>query len=210
MTISSSTSNTAITAANTSAQGVSSLLQQSNTDSADLFSTLAGTNGGGSNEALFGALGGANGAPQSVQSILNAQKVNNSKNDIYNNAAQRIAAIQAGNYTPTADWEKVAGYAMAKGKPVVVSIDNTGNVQAQLQSESSLAKFNPQIQQQILQLDSDTELMAQKSRTMPPMTAGSRSWPELRMTCTKSITARYPPRPPRRITGSNRACFTCS
>ena len=159
---STTTTTTTTSSANTWAQGAAALLAQSNTDSADLFSTLAGTNGGGSNEALFGALGGANGAPQSVQTILNAQKVNNSKNDIYNNAAQRLAAMQAGNYTPTADWEKVAGFAMAKGKPVVVSIDTTGNVQAQLQSESSLAKFNPQLQQQILQLDSDADLMAQK------------------------------------------------
>ncbi len=151
-----------ITSANATAQGISALLQQSNSDSSDLFSTLAGTNSGGANAALFSALGGGDGSPQSIDSILQQQKVNNSKNDIYNNVAQRLAGIQAGTYTPTSTWEQVAGYAMAKGNPVVVSLDSSGQIQAQLQSESTLSKFNPQLQQQILQLDNDATVMAQK------------------------------------------------
>ena len=151
-----------ISSSNSSGRSVYSMLQGSTTDSADLFSTLAGTNGGGSNSALFGALAGGDGSATSVDNILQQKKVDLAKNSIYNNAAQRLAGIQAGTHTPSDEWEKVAGYAMAKGKPVVVSLDKSGQVQAQLQSESSLAKFNPQIQQQILQLDADTELMAQK------------------------------------------------
>ncbi|TAN62208.1 MAG: hypothetical protein EPN20_11185 [Magnetospirillum sp.] len=151
-----------ISSNNLAGRGAYSLMQQLSTDSGDLFSTLAGTNGGGSSQALFGALAGNGGTPKSIDSILQQQKVDLAKNNIYNNAAQRLAAIQGGNYTPTDEWEKIAGYAMAKGKPVVISLDSSGQVQAQLQSESSLSKFNPQLQEQILQLDSDTELMAQK------------------------------------------------
>ena len=81
-----------ISSANSSGRSVYSMLQ-STTDSADLFSTLAGTNGGGSNAALFGALGGTDGSPQSVDNILQQKKVDLAKNNIYNNAAQRLAGV---------------------------------------------------------------------------------------------------------------------
>jgi len=153
-----------VSSANSStALGLTTLLQQSNTTSGGLFGTLAGGGNNNNNQALFGVLGGSSGTPQSVSTILNQQKVTSSENNIYSNAAQVLAAIKAGTYTPTgAGWQATAGYAQAQGTPVVISIDSKGQVQAQNQSQSSLSQFNPQLQNQILQLDSQATQMAQK------------------------------------------------
>ncbi|MDO8606240.1 MAG: hypothetical protein Q7R40_06875 [Phaeospirillum sp.] len=148
---------------NASARGAYALMQQMGGDSNELFSSLAGTNGGGAESALFGALAGNGGTTKSVDFILQEQKISNSKNQIYNNAALRLTGIQEGTYTPTEEWEQVAGYAMAKGRPVIVSIDSsTGAVQANLQAEDSLSNFNSELQERILQLNDDASLMAQK------------------------------------------------
>ncbi|WP_112145708.1 hypothetical protein [Paramagnetospirillum kuznetsovii] len=142
------------------AQGVSSLLAGSDT-SGGLFSALSGQQDT-SNQGLIDALAGHGGTPQSVASILQQQQIDSTKLGIYANAAQRIDYIQQGQLEPTSDWEKIVGYAMNKGLPSVVFIDTDGSVQAQLQSEADLSKYNLSQQSALLDNMIQIETMAQK------------------------------------------------
>jgi hypothetical protein len=141
--------------------GMNLLQSAGGTDS--LFGTLAGNNTDNSAAGLFSALAGGDGTPTSVAAILRKQEIATSKNQIYVNAGQTLAAIQLGQIQPTTDWQKVAGYAMAKGLPVTISLDTSGQVQALLQSESDMSTtFNVHQQAQIQDTISQIGVMAQK------------------------------------------------
>ena len=87
-----------------------------------------------------------------VDGILSAKKAETSKNNIFANVAQRLGAMQAGTYTASDDWEKVASYAMQTGQPVQITLNSkTGKVEAAPQNEADLSKFNVQQQNKLLQ-----------------------------------------------------------
>lgn len=144
----------------TAARGAANLLRNSSNSS--LFNSLSGMTAASSGQAVFNALGGNAGETQSIDGILQKQKIDSAKNGIYYNAAARIDYIQQGKLEPKSDWEKVVGYAMNKGLPSVTFIDDTGNVQSQLQSESALAKYNTHQQTRLLETMDQIGVMAQK------------------------------------------------
>jgi len=146
------------------ASGVTSLLQSSNTDGG-LFDTLAGANSGGAAVGLFNALGGNNGNATSIDSILHKQDVSSSTNGIYVTVGQHIDAIQQGTYQPQSDWEKAIAVAMGKGRPVMASIDSSGQVQADYQENTDLvSKYGPQRSDQIISAIADSSCWPEKSR----------------------------------------------
>lgn len=146
---------------NAAASGAMNLLRSNNSDSGDLFGALSGTSGATAGDALFQALGGK-GKQQNVETILHEQKITNAKNGIYVNMAQRIGYIQEDKLTPSSDWEKIAGYAMKTGQPMVGFIDADGLPQVQLQAESDLSKYNPQQLRKLLETMDEVSVMAQK------------------------------------------------
>ncbi|OAN53838.1 hypothetical protein A6A04_13150 [Paramagnetospirillum marisnigri] len=106
-------------------------------------------------------MGGGNGQT-SIETILNKQKVDSARNSMYYNAAERIGYIQEGKLEPTSDWEKIVGYAMNKGQPTVVFIDEQGQMQAQLQTEADLSKYNSGQVRALLETMVAVDEMAQK------------------------------------------------
>ncbi|WP_173981850.1 hypothetical protein [Magnetospirillum sp. SS-4] len=146
---------------NIAASGAMNLLRSNNSDSGDLFNNLAGTNAAAAGDALFQALGGKSGR-QSINGILQEQKITSTKNGIYVNMAQRIEYIQQDKLTPSSDWEKIAGYAMKTGRPMVGFIDADGLPQVQLQAESDLSKFNPQQLRKLFESMDEIAVMAHK------------------------------------------------
>ncbi len=80
---------------------------------------------------------------ESLDAIINQGKIEASKTSIYTNAAARIAAMTAGTYTGTADWEVSASYLAKTGQPFFVSIDSsTGGVTVTRQRDSDLENYN--------------------------------------------------------------------
>lgn len=142
-----------------SAQGVSNLLR-SNAGSG-LFDTLGGVGADTSADGLFAALG-SGGATQSVDAILQKQRITSTKNAMYVDAATRIGYIQQGKLDPGSDWEKIIGYAMNKGIPAIAFIDDAGVMQAQLQTEADLSKYNPVQMRSLLESMDEIGIMAQK------------------------------------------------
>ena len=172
--------------------GVASLLQQSNSGSSsgmfnaisgnvatdststNLFNAISGnattsstsTNSTSSTSNLFGAISGKASStgttPTTIDGLLQQQKITTQKNAIYANVATRLDAMRAGTYTASADWEKVASYAMQTGQPVAVSLDDKGQVQALPQSQADLSKYNPQQQKMLTNAMADIATMASK------------------------------------------------
>lgn len=145
-----------------SARSAQQLMQSAGGAASGLFGTLQGRSTGISNTGLFNALSGKAGGTQSIDSLLQEQKVTTSRNGIFAEVAQRLAYIQQGAYQPKEDWEKIAGYAMQKGQPVMAYINDSGSVSADLQYNTDLSKFNTQQQERLLQAMQDIDLMAQK------------------------------------------------
>ncbi len=150
-----------VNSVSTSAMGAMNLLRANNSDSGSLFDSLSGTSGPASGDALFSALGGKKG-PQSIDSVLHEQKVTNARQNIFANIAQRLDYIQQEKYTPSTDWEKVAGYAMKTGRPMVGFIDSSGQPQVQLQIDADLSKYNPQQLTKLLEAMEDVALLGHK------------------------------------------------
>ena len=146
---------------NPTGMGAISLLQASGAGSSGMFNAISGGPTASAGPNIFDTIA-PNSANASVGSILQQQKVTNSKNGIFANVAQRLDYIQQGKYQPKSDWEKVAGYAMQTGQPMVAYIDSKGKVQAQPQSEADLSKYNPQQQTKILNAINDIAVMAGK------------------------------------------------
>ena len=119
-------------------------------------------------------------ATATVDSILNAKKTLTSQTNIFTNVAQRLSAMQAGTYTASDDWEKVASYSMQTGQPVQITISSkTGKVEASPQNQADLSKFNVQQQTKLLQTVADITTMAgkiqanQKNQNMIKSLAGA-------------------------------------
>ncbi|CAA7617357.1 hypothetical protein MCP1_20190 [Candidatus Terasakiella magnetica] len=148
---------------NSSGYGAISLLQGLGGSDNGLYDAISGNVQSNGTEALFSALAGNGSAtPKTTEGILQEQRITQARNGIYTNAGQRLAYIKAGTYQPKAEWEKVAGYLMAKGQPVVVTLDSAGQVQAQAQAEADLSKYNVQQQAVLLRAIDDVQTMAQK------------------------------------------------
>ena len=127
------------TTSTASLPGVSGLLQTA-AGSGGMFGALSGT---GSTMNFVNPLtilgGGA--ASGSLQTIMNQQKITNAKNHIFTTVAAHITTLEKGR-KPSADWEKVAAYAMQSGQPLSISLDKKGQVQAMPQGQSDLSKYN--------------------------------------------------------------------
>jgi len=146
-----------------SMQGVTSLIQSASSDGTGLFDALAGNNTDNSSQGLLNALAGNNGQSTTVASILHKQDVTSSTNGIYVSVGQHIDAIQQGTYTAQTDWEKAVAVAMSKGRPVMASIDKSGQIQADYQENTDLVtKYGAQRAQLITQAISDVQTVAGK------------------------------------------------
>ena len=148
---------------NSTASGALSLLRSANSGSSGLMDAIGGTaSTDTSASALFNAICPGS-TSNSIDSILNSGKTDTSKLNIFTNIASRLSAMQAGSYTASSDWEKVASYAMQTGQPVDISLNSkTGSPQATTQNESDLSQFNKQQQTKILQTIEDITTMTNK------------------------------------------------
>lgn len=78
----------------------------------------------------------------SLDAIINQGKIETSKNNIFTNAAARIAAMSAGTYEGKEDWEISAAYLSKTGQPFFVSIDDkTGGVVVTRQRDSEMENY---------------------------------------------------------------------
>jgi len=79
---------------------------------------------------------------ESLDAIINQGAIETSKSNIYTNAAARLAAMSAGTYTGTADWEVSASYLAKTGQPFFISIDSsTGGVTVTRERDSDLDSY---------------------------------------------------------------------
>ncbi len=141
--------------------GVAGLLQGASGSSGGILGAISGT---GSTTAMINPLtilAGSSGGG-SIQTILNQQKVTQQTNAIYTNVATRLDAMQKGQYTAKADWEKISSYAMKTGQPLAISLDSKGQIQALPQSQADLSKYNLAQQNQLTQAMNDIATMSGK------------------------------------------------
>jgi hypothetical protein len=132
-----------------SAQTALSVLQSGGSGSS-LFNAIAGKGSAKSSaDGIFDILSpGA--TSKSIDEILNGQKSTSSTNSKLTEVAQRLTYMQEGRYDPTADWEKVAAYAMQTGQPLVVTLNGQGQVEANTQTDSDLSRYNTRQQADLL------------------------------------------------------------
>ncbi len=120
-----------LNAANVSGTGINSLTGQ------PLSSALP--------SATISALGvslGAGSAAATIQQLARNQTIQTQKNNIYKAISDRITAISKGQLTPSADWEKLAGYYSGIGKPFVVSLDNKGQPVITSQDQMDASRYS--------------------------------------------------------------------
>lgn len=146
-----------------SGYGALALLQGLGGSDSGLYDAISGNTQSDGTEALFGALTGTGSTtPKTAQAVLQEQRITQARNGIFADAGQRLTYIQEGTYEPKTEWEKVAGYLMAKGRPVVISLDSAGQVQAEAQADADLSKYNVHEQAVLLRAIDDVQIMAQK------------------------------------------------
>ena len=144
--------------------GIASMLQSvgSSSSSTALYSAISGS---GSTDKtatkLFNSICPGS-TTSSIDDLLTQKKVATQKNAIFANVATRLTAMQAGTYTASADWEKVASYAMETGQPVAITLDSKGQIQAVTQSQADLSTYNVQQQKQLTAAMTDIATMADK------------------------------------------------
>jgi hypothetical protein len=153
---------TATSSSSSTLSGVAGLLQGASGASTGMFGAISGTAATTNIIDPLTILGGNSSTGGSIQSILNQQKVTSQTNSIYTNVANRLTAMQNGQYQAQADWEKVADYAMQTGQPVAISLDSKGQVQALPQSQADLSKYSTAQQNQLYQAMNDISTMASK------------------------------------------------
>jgi hypothetical protein len=155
-------SGSAATTTTSTLTGIAGLMQTANSGSSGLLDAISGSTTTTSSAAgIFNVLAPGS-TTTSIDGLLKQQKYTTQKNALFASIAQRLDYIQKGSYTPKADWEKVAGYAMQTGQPLVVSLDSKGAVQATPQAQADLSQFNSQQQKQLNQALSDVATMAAK------------------------------------------------
>ncbi len=82
------------------------------------------------------------GAAATIQQLARNQSIQTQKNNIYKAISDRITAISKGQLTPSADWEKLAGYYAGIGKPFVVSLNNKGQPVVTSQDQMDASHFS--------------------------------------------------------------------
>ncbi len=111
---------------------------------AGLLSTFSSSSG----SSVFGTLASA---PTTAvfDSILQNQKVELTRNRIFNEVGLRLQYIREGTLAPDADWEKIAGFFAATGQPFAVSLNDKGQVEIAHQADSDLGRFTADQQRRL-------------------------------------------------------------
>lgn len=112
-----------------------------------LFSAISGGGSTGVLSGLLNAISGGDGL--STDQLLAKQQVDQKRNGILTEVANRLSYIQSGQLEPSADWEKVAAYSMETGQPMVAYLNDRGQVEAMPQSDSDLSRYNTMQQNQL-------------------------------------------------------------
>jgi hypothetical protein len=142
---------------------VSAMLRSSSRDFSDPFGSFSSGSSEPSTEGLFKALGGGNLAG-GVDAILREERVRSAKMEVFSKVELRLGYMRDGKYDPSSDWEKLAGYAMATGKPLVIGLGDGGTPAVELQSEAYPGPISPGSMRSLFSSISAADAMAQKIR----------------------------------------------
>lgn len=138
--------------------GIGSLLGGLGGSSA-LFGAISGASSSNSADGLLNAISGGKG--ESIDQLLQNQKVDKQRNNIMTEVANRLTYIQEGRLEPTSEWEQVSAYAMETGQPLVVGINDKGKVEAVPQGDADLSRYTPAQQAQLYEaIDQVSEISA--------------------------------------------------